>query len=308
MATRFAASPAPTGVQHLAVDPERRVGERRGHHRDLAPGRLVGTAELVDHLQGRDPPRGPGRASAHDLAGRLGADVLEPASLEEGRELAPERLVVAANRPPVAVSPHPLVVVVRRVRGIDRSAGRCPVGVLVEEPAARAQARCHLPDRLFLASLEMEQHQPRADEVERTRLERVERVLEDVVLDNLEVRELEPRQVPGVDVGRHDVAGRADLRGQPHGHGATPRPDLETSPARLDQRPSLARDRIVDLLEEVQPVILCCLAACRGKPVVGTLSGRIRHAPTPPPRERNPRHWSPQPDGDCPEAWLSSRS
>ena len=172
---------------------------------------------------------------------------------KSGRELAPEGLVVAANRPPVAVSPHPLVDVVRRVRRIHRSAGRCPVGVLVEEPAAGAQARCHLPDRLFLPSLEMEQHQPRADEVERTRVERVQRVLEDVVLDNLEVRELEPRQVPGVDVGRHDVAGRADLRGQPHGHGATPRSDLETSPARLDQRPSLVRDRIVDLLEEVQP-------------------------------------------------------
>ena len=45
----------------------------------------------------------------------------------------------------------------------------------------------------------MEQHQPRADEIERTRPEHVERVLEDVVLDYLEIRELEPRQVTGVD-------------------------------------------------------------------------------------------------------------
>ena len=133
---------------------------------------------------------------------------------------------------------------------IDGS-GCTPIGVLVEEPAARAQALSHLPDRLVLASLEMEQHQSRADEIERTRPKRIERVLEDVVLDYLEIRELVPRQVASVDVGRDHVAGRTDLFGQPHRHRATSGTNLEATPARLNQRASPARDRIVDLLEKI---------------------------------------------------------
>ena len=97
----------------------------------------------------------------------------------------------------------------------------------------------------------MEQHQSRADEIERTRPEHVERVLEDVVLDHLEIRQPEPRQVPGVDVGRDHLAGRTDLLGQPHRHRAPPCSDLETAPARLDQCASPARKRIVDLLQKI---------------------------------------------------------
>ena len=97
----------------------------------------------------------------------------------------------------------------------------------------------------------MEQHQSRADEIERTRPEHVERVLEDVVLNYLEIRELEPRQVTGVNVGRDHLAGRTDLLGQPHRHRATPCSDLETSPPRLNQCASPPRERIVDLLEKI---------------------------------------------------------
>src|SRR5689334_3268179 len=59
--------PAPAGVHHLSLEPERRIGKRRGHHGDLTPRRLVGTTELVDDFKGRDPPSRPGRSSAHHL-------------------------------------------------------------------------------------------------------------------------------------------------------------------------------------------------------------------------------------------------
>jgi hypothetical protein len=61
----------------------------------------------------------------------------------------------------------------------------------------------------------MKEHQSRADEIERARPEHVERVLEDVVFGYLEIRELEPCQVPRVDVGRDHLAGRTDVLGQP---------------------------------------------------------------------------------------------
>ena len=92
------------------------------------------------------------------------------------------------------------------------------------------------------------------------------------MLDDLEVRDLEPRQVAGVDVRGDDVARCADLVGQPHRHRATPCSDLETSPARLDQRASPARERIVDLFEKVQPHILRGLPTGRRQAVVRVLS------------------------------------
>jgi hypothetical protein len=65
--------------------------------------------------------------------------------------------------------------------------------------------------------------------------ERVQRVLEDVVLDDLEVGDVEASQVAGVDVGRDDLPLRPDLFGQPGRHRATAGADLQTAPARLDQ-------------------------------------------------------------------------
>jgi hypothetical protein len=148
-----------------------------------------------------------------------------------------------------------LVAVVERVRRIDGS-GCAPVGVLVDQPATWAHALRHLPDRLLLLAHEMKQRQARADQIERTRTERLERVLENVVLAHLEIRKLEPLQVAGVDVGRDHLPGRTDLLGQPHRHRAAPRRDLQTPPAGLNQRPPPARHWIVELLEKRQPLFL----------------------------------------------------
>ena len=99
---------------------------------------------------------------AHDLRGRLVTYVLEAAPLEQRRQFLPERLVVAAIRPPVSIPPDAPVAFVARMPGIDRRA--CPpVGVLVDQPAARTKAIHHLPDRLLLPADEVEQGQTRAD-------------------------------------------------------------------------------------------------------------------------------------------------
>ena len=128
-----------------------------------------------------------------------------------------------------------------------------------------------MPDRLFLDAFEMEQHQSRADEIERIRPQHIERVVEDAVLEYLEIRELESRQVTGVDVGRDNVAGRTHLLGQPHRHRATPCSDLQTPPPRLNECAPPARDRIVDLLEKIEPPILRGLPAGGGKAIVKSL-------------------------------------
>jgi hypothetical protein len=176
-------------------------------------------------------------------------NVLEAAPLEQRRQFLPKRLVVAAIRPPISIPPDALVALVARMPGIDRRA--CPpVGVLVDHPAARAEAIHHLPDRFLLSADEVEQGQARTDQVERARAELVERVLEDVVLAHLEIGKVELLQVAGVDVGRDDVAGRAYLLGHPCRHRASPCGNLETSPARLDQRTPPTRHRVVELLEK----------------------------------------------------------
>jgi hypothetical protein len=102
----------------------------------------------------------------------------------------------------------------------------------------------------------MEQRQARADQIERTRPERFERVLENVVLEHLKIRRLEPLQVAGVDVGRDYLPGWTDLLGQPHCHRAAPRRDLQTPPPALNQRPPPARHWIVKLLEKSQALFL----------------------------------------------------
>lgn len=148
-----------------------------------------------------------------------------------------------------------------------------PQLVLVDEPTAGAEAGRHLPDRLLLAVPEVEQHESGADQVERPGLQLVERVVEDVVLHDLEVGKVQPGQVPGVEVGRDHLAVRTHLLGQPDRHGAAPGTHLETPPSGLDQRTSSARGRVVDLLEEIEPVILGGLPPGGGQPIVRTISG-----------------------------------
>ena len=82
----------------------------------------------------------------------------------------------------------------------------------------------------------MKQRQARADEIERARPQRFERIFEDVVLEHLNIRrQLSPLEVAGVDVGRDHVPCRTDLLGQPHRHRASPGRDLETPPTGLNQ-------------------------------------------------------------------------
>ena len=146
-----------------------------------------------------------------------------------------EHLVVAPCRPPVAVLPHPLVVVVPGVRGID---GGPAVPQLASSSTSQPPGRRHATICRIACSWRpwrwnsIRREQTRSNE---PAPERVERVLEDVVLDDLEVRELEPVEVPGVEVGRDHLAGRAHLLGQPHRHRATAGSDLEAPPAGLDQ-------------------------------------------------------------------------
>ena len=189
------------------------------------PSSLMTSRVGIHHLAQGDPPR----TTSVEPSVRM---LLEPTALEYGRQLLAKRLVVATRSPPVAVSPDPLIVVVARVRGINGS-GSSPIAILVEQPPSGAQALRHSPDRLLLDAFEMKQHQPRTDEVER-RPKQVERVVEDAVLDHLEIRDVQPRQVAGVDVSRDNMTRRPHLLGQPHRHRAAPCPDLQTPQSRLN--------------------------------------------------------------------------
>src|SRR3954451_17940846 len=78
-------SPAPAGVHHLSLEPERWIGQRLAHHLHLTPRRFVAPAQLVDDLQGRDPPPRPRRSSPHHLGGGFVTYLLQPAALEQRR-------------------------------------------------------------------------------------------------------------------------------------------------------------------------------------------------------------------------------
>ncbi len=56
-------------------------------------------------------------------------------------------------------------------------------------------------------------HQTRANQIERSRAEGVQRIIEDVVLTNLEVRKIESLQVGDIDVCGHDLAAHSDPLG-----------------------------------------------------------------------------------------------
>jgi hypothetical protein len=62
----------------------------------------------------------------------------------------------------------------------------------------------------------------------------IQRLFEDVVLHHLKVRQVQPVQVPGVDVGGHDLACGAHALGQPGRHGPAASADLQAAPAGLD--------------------------------------------------------------------------
>ena len=123
--------PAPAAVEKLPHDPDGRIGERISHHLDPTPIRLSRTAELVDHIKGRDPPSRPERPPAHNLRGRLMTNVLEATPLEQRRQFLPERLVVAfADRSEVQRGP----------RGMGAPHVRQIIAITLWDSLAEAQA------------------------------------------------------------------------------------------------------------------------------------------------------------------------
>jgi len=149
---------------------------------------------------------------------------------------------------------------------IDRPR-HAPVAFFVDEPTAWAQACHHLVDRCLLPARQPEQHQPGADQVERSGAESIQRIVKDVVLHHLQIRQVEPGQVAAVDVGGHDLAARAYPLGQPGGHGPAASTDLQAPPARPHEVTPTARAGIEELFQEAQPFIFGFLAARRRQAV-----------------------------------------
>ena len=145
------------------------------------PGRLSSASpQAADGVQGVPPPPRPRAATAHHFGAGLVVDILQAAALEQRCQLAPKERVIAPSRKPPPGLVDPVVAGIQRMGGIHR-AGGAPVAVFVDEPAARAQASHHLLDRPFLPAGQPEQHQPRTDEVKRSRIEIIDGIVQDVV-------------------------------------------------------------------------------------------------------------------------------
>src|SRR5262245_35549703 len=137
---------------------------------------------------------------------------------------------------------------------VDRC-DRAPITILIDEPAAGSQAFHHASYSRLLLSGKPEQHQARADEIERTHAKRIERIAQDVMPPYLEIWDIEPLQVRKINVGRHHVAVPADLLGQPHSHRSPAGANLEAAPARLNQGATPTRARIEELFQQVEPLL-----------------------------------------------------
>ena len=70
----------------------------------------------------------------------IGPDIHQPSPLEQARERAAERRVVATRRPPVPAPPRLVKAGVMRMLWVHQHC-QAPVRVLVDQLAARAQAR-----------------------------------------------------------------------------------------------------------------------------------------------------------------------
>ena len=75
------------------------------------------------------------------------------------------------------------------------------------------------------------------------------------LLHHVQVRQGQPFQVPGVDVGGDDLACGAHALGQPGGHGPAASADLQAPPAGPHQVMVAAGAGIEELLQQVQPLI-----------------------------------------------------
>src|ERR1700726_245786 len=140
---------------------------------------------------------------------------------------------------------------------------RAPVTVLIDEPSSGSQTLHHASDSQLLFAGEPEQHQTRTNQIERTRAEGVQWIVEDGLLTHLAVWKIQSLQVGDIDVGRHHLPARSDSLGEPNGHGSPARADLKASPARLDQLTSSTRKRVENIFQETQPIVFGLLAPSR---------------------------------------------
>jgi hypothetical protein len=120
-----------------------------------------------------------------------------------------------------------------------------------------------VPHRLLLPAGQPKQHQPGTDHIKRSRVEIIDRVVENVVSAHHQVGHIEPGQISHIDVDRHDLTARAHPPGQPGGHRPPAGTHLEAPPARPHQLAPLTGARIKHLLQELQPLILGGLPARR---------------------------------------------
>ena len=78
---------------------------------------------------------------------------------------------------------------------------------------------------------------------------------------DFEIREVEPIEVDGIDIGGHDSTVGPDLLGKPHSHRPTACADLETAPTWLNEGTPLTRKGIEDVFKKAEPLIFSLLTS-----------------------------------------------
>lgn len=78
---------------------------------------------------------------------------------------------------------------------------------------------------------------------------------------DFEIREVEPIEVGGIDIGGHDSARDSDSLGKPRSHRSAACADFETAPAGLNEGTPLTRKRIEDFFKEAESFIFGLLAS-----------------------------------------------
>jgi hypothetical protein len=131
-----------------------------------------------------------------------------------------------------------------------------PIPILIDEPSTRPKAKHHSADRFLLTANQMMHHQPGTDDVERADLQHVQRVIENVMLADLDVGKIELLQVRDVDIGGHDASGGTDTLSQPGHHRAPAGTDLKTAPPTPNEAAPSPRHRVVHSLERREPRVL----------------------------------------------------
>lgn len=93
-----------------------------------------------------------------------------------------------------------------------------PITVLVDKPSTWSQALYHAAEGEFLLACKPKEYEACTDKIECAGTKFVQWITEDVVPVNVEIWEVNPIKVSGVDVGGYDSAVGPNLLGQPHSH------------------------------------------------------------------------------------------